>query len=507
MVAFAALEIQPEAVEKVDIPFGEWLPDQPEVNNPGAIEALNVIPAEGGYVPFPQHSPDLVSGVLIAAARGAATVLSPGDVTQVYVGTATNVYTRLGGGAYTSIYTGSLTNSNAWKFVRVNEQMVLIHPDHNIRRQTVGGNTPSVVVGGTPPKALTGAQVGDFLMLGNLYDDPNDANGRFPSRVRWGGFNNIDSPWVTSAITQADFQDLPAEGGPVMAIMGRELGTIFQARMISRASYRGLPSVFDIVTVEDKRGCIARDAVIDIGAYLFFIAEDGFFIWNGTNATPIGDAKVNRYFFSKLAYGMRHLICGAVDYVNGCVMWAFPTDSTGVLNEIIIYSYREGKFSHSIQTLEYLFTSAASNVTTEELTAPVESYTTSFDSAIYQLGGRSRLAAFNAAHAYGLFTGGAMAATIDTGEFSGPNSRRVFVNGTRPNVDLSAPQATVQVAKRDQLIGQPIAFSIAVAQEIDGTCPIVDDARYMRFRLNLPLGAQWNHAMGIEVARKAGGEF
>ena len=261
-------------------------------------------------------------------------------------------------------------------------------------------------------------------MLGDIRQDPDDGNGVFPARVRWGGFNNIDLPWVSNPATQADFQDMPAEGGPVVSIMGREVGTIYQARMISRASYRGPPAIFDIVPVEDKRGSIARDAVVDIGAYQFFIAEDGFFLWNGTNATPIGDGRVNRYFFSKLAYAKRSRIVGAVDYVNGCVMWAFPTDSTGALTEIIIYSYRENKWSHSIQVLEYLFSSALSNVTVEELTLPIEQYVDTFDSDIYRLGGRARLAAFSSVHAYGLFNGAPMAATLDTGEYSGPNGSR-----------------------------------------------------------------------------------
>ncbi len=505
--AFLNLDIPPEPVDTTEIAFGEWLPDAPEKDNPGAVEALNVIPAEGGYVPFKEHMPDGANGVVPEAVRGATAVVAPNDVVQLYAGSLSGVYTRYGGN-FTSIFTGPSSQDNAWKFIRVNEQMVMIHPEYLPMRSPVSSTTPAVVLGGSPPIAACGAQVGDFLMLGNLLSDPDDGGGAFPSRVRWGGFNNVDSPWISDPATQADFQDLPAEGGPVVGIMGREVATIYQARMISRASYRGPPAIWDIVTVEDKRGLIARDAVVDIGPFQIFPAEDGFFIWNGTNATPIGDAKVNRYFFNKLAYAVRSRMVGAVDFINGCVMWAFPTDSSGALSEILIYSYRENKWAHSIQTLEYLFSSASSNISIEDLIDPLESYGESFDSAAYRLGGRTSLAAFNTAHTYGLFTGQNMAATIDTGEFSGPQGRRVFVNGTRPNIDLTVPVATVQVAKRDQMIGQPVLFSsFPTAQEIDGVCPIIEDARYMRFRTMLPLGANWNHAMGIDVMRKAGGQF
>jgi len=34
------------------IPFGPWLPDRPNLQNPGATVALNVVPMPGGYGPF-----------------------------------------------------------------------------------------------------------------------------------------------------------------------------------------------------------------------------------------------------------------------------------------------------------------------------------------------------------------------------------------------------------------------------------------------------------------------
>lgn len=498
-------DIQPDLVARATIEFGDWAPDVPEFNNAGTTEALNVIPGDKCFIPFPQHNPE-VSGVAADTVRGAIAVNDIHDIVQLYVGTIGGVYTKLGG-VFTNILVAPTSDLYSWKFIRVNEQMVGVHPEVLPQRTPVDTTTAMVTVGGNPPRAGCGAQVGDFLMLGNLYDDPDDFHNAFPSRIRWGGFNNIDMPWISDPATQADFQDMPPEGGQVVAISGREVGTIFQARMISRATYRGPPEIFDIVQVEDKRGAISRDCLIDVGAFLFFIADDGFFIWNGTNSTPIGDDRVNRYFFNRLQYSQRAKICGAVDFVTGSVMWAFPTSVTGILDEIIIYSYRENKWSHSIQTLEFLFDSAASNITLDELLDPLETYPESFDSGFYRNGGRARIAAFNMDHTYGLFTGLPMAATIDTGEFTGPDGRRAFVNNVRPLVDVSAPVMNVQVATRDQFIGQPLIFGTPAFQELDGQCPVIEDARYMRFRTNIPADVIWKHAMGVEVSRKATGAF
>lgn len=506
MSALLNMGIRPEPYDTTEIPYGEWLPDAPELNNPGALEALNVLPGEGGsYIPMCAHSP--TAQIAPYTVTSAASVLLPNDVVQLYIGSSYGIHGAIGGGPVTSLWEGTSLDVNSWKFVRVAEQMVGIHPQYTTSKHTIGGLGAWSILGGSPPKAYTGAQVGDFLMLGNLTVDPDDGGNPFPSRVRWGGFNNIDAPWISDVATQADFQDMPAEGGPVTAITGREYATIFQARMISRATYRGLPQVFDIVTVEDKRGCIARDCVVDVGAWSFFIAEDGFFMWSGTNSTPIGDSRVNRYFFKRLQWSRRSRIVGAADFENGCVWWAFPTDSSGILNEIIIYSYRENRWSHSIQTLDYLVTSANSSTTLDSLTDSLESYTVSFDSPVYQQGGRQRVAAFNAQHAYGLYNGPSMAATLDTGEYSGPNSSRVMISHVRPLADISIPLITAQVISRNQVQGGGLEFSEPVGQEIDGTIPILDEARYMRFRTNIPAAQTWSHATGIEISRKAAGVF
>jgi hypothetical protein len=382
-------ELSPDPVQRTEIPFGEWLPDLQRLNNPGAVEALNVIPTEGGYVPFKAHTPDN-NKTMTNPVHGAAAVLDDNDLVQLFAGSGGGVFTSLQGTHnFVQIFGTSVGAKNAWKFIRVNDQMVAIHPQAFPQRTPVGTTTAMVAVGGSPPKAECGAQVGDFLMLGNLKTDPDDGNGFRPYRVRWSGFNNLDLPWVSDPITQADFQDMPPAGGSVRAISGREYGTIFQERTISRATYRGPPEVFDIVQVEDRRGCIARDSIVDVGAVQFGLAEDGFFIWNGTNTELVGTNKVNRYFFSRLQYSLRSRIAGAADFENGCVQWAFPTDRGCLQNEII----------------------------------------------------------------------------------------------------------------------EPIVWSDEVAQEIDGQCPIIDDARYMRFRVNLPDGTSWRHANGVEIARKPTGVF
>jgi hypothetical protein len=503
----ALSDIQPGGVDKADIPAGEWLPDQPTVNNPGALEALNVVPFGSNYAPFPSHEPQ-VNGAVPDAVHGAAAALLPGGITQLYAGTANGLYTRLAGAPFVLLEAASVNQDFSWQFIPFKTLMVALHQSLFPVKMALGATVAPANVGGTPPRAACGAMCGDFLVLGNLLDDPDDAHAAAPNRIRWSGLKNIDANWVTNNATQADYNDMPPEGGDVIAISGRTSMTIFQERKISFGRYVNLPSVWDIETVEEDVGCIARDSVVSLGAYKFFIAQDGFRVWNGTNSAPIGNGKVDKYFFNRMNYGRRGRIVGATDTENGCVVWAFPTSSDGTLSEVILYSYRDNKWSHSIQTVEYMLSSAVSTTTTEDLIGFTDDYPNSYvDDPSYVAGGRRLLAAFNQQHGYGLYSGPNMAATIDTGEFSGPTNNRVFASNARPLVDVAQQVATVQPVGRDQNEGGALLYGVETAQEIDGTCPILADARYMRFRTKLPAGAAWSLFRGIEIARKAGGQF
>ena len=486
------------------------MPDMPNRDNPGAIEALNVYPrAGGGYTSFRSHLPD-GTGPAPGTINGAIVVFDDNSEFQLYAATVNGVYLRDGTGNYNQVLNTSATPVDAnhhWHFPLFGEQIIAVRYDLFPHAATVGGG-PFSLLGGNPPKAACGARVGDFLVLGNLAVDPGDTvgTGPFPRRIRWSGFGNIDAPWVTDPATQADFNDMPAEGGRVVGITGREFGAIFQERMISRMTYVGPPTIFDIETVEADRGAMSNGCLIDMGGNVFFIAEDGFFLWNGTEATPIGDNKVNRWFYSQLNYAERQRIVGAVNHFNGCVMWAFPGGVSKHLTDVIIYSYRMGRWSHAKISMEYMLDGFSVMLSLDAYTdVPMDdmaSWPNTLDASDTD---RPSLAGFNTDHKYGFFGGTPQQAILDTAEVSGPNGERWFVNSVRPAVDVPNPVVQVQMMMRDQLMGDTVEFDPPVVQEITGECPVLGDARYMRTRVIIPEGSSWTVANGVEVYRKSTG--
>lgn len=504
MSAFAKLRIAPEDIEQVTIQFGEWLPDLMNLNNPGSCEALNVIPTERGYAPFKRIDP--IEGlVLPGVCRGATAVITARGEQRMYAGTDQALYAQVGHQfvtASTPFPYPALLDSYLWQFVQFGEEVVALHLEINPISTNIYGEGTFVTVAGAPPKAACGARIGDFLVLGNL-DETID--GRQPQRIRWGGFNRLDAPWTTDPATQADFQDMPSEGGAVIGIAGREFGTVFQEKIISRMTYVGPPTVFEIQTVEEGRGAMSVAGIVDVGAAIFFLSEDGFFQWNGVNSKPISSNRINRYFFGRLNYAARGRVIGALDVENECIRWAFPVGASTTPNEQIIYSYKEDRWTHALVDVDYLLSASILGVSLDDLHGDLDvDYPVTFDDPSFKRG-RELLAGFSDTHTFGYFRGLALAPVLETSEASADQGRRVLATSSRPLVDTEQFVCSVRVGLRDQLVGGPLTYGPKVLQEANGECPILEEARYMRFKVEVREGEIWNHAQGIEVWRKAAG--
>lgn len=72
------------------IRFGEWLPDQPDVNNAGVTVATNVIPAANGYrsfnsfVQFSNAADERIRGIFAGKDNDGTISLFAGDDNKLY---------------------------------------------------------------------------------------------------------------------------------------------------------------------------------------------------------------------------------------------------------------------------------------------------------------------------------------------------------------------------------------------------------------------------------------
>ena len=105
----------------MQIPFGEWLPDQPKFQNPGANTAKNVYFAARSYKPFPSLV-DYSTNAIADLSKGAGSFRSTDNTSYNFAATKETIY-QLASGTFTDRGAGGklLTNSYATCTITVSD--------------------------------------------------------------------------------------------------------------------------------------------------------------------------------------------------------------------------------------------------------------------------------------------------------------------------------------------------------------------------------------------------
>src|SRR5262245_17235917 len=397
----------------------------------------------------------------------------------------------------------SVGDSDTWQFCQFGNNVIGVSANVDPQHYIMGTSTDFGNLAGSPPHGATSvARVSEFVWLGKDFT------------VYWSAFGDC-TDWVPDPVTQAGNQELDQERGEIMCLIGLDYAAIFQERAIRRAIYVGPPVIwaFGQDYVEKARGAVARNAAVAWGRIIFYASDDGFYAFDGQSSTPIGYGKVDNYFTSNLNYAFRHKISCGIDYARKIVVWGFPTGSAQLISELLIYSIQDGRWTHDVLPLEFLFDTPAEPFTVDTFNllfpannldgavAPNDIDSASFDDR------RIRLAGFQVnSHALGLFTGAPRAATIDTKEFEAMPGKRALLTEVWPLGDYQQGAISASVGHRHALPGAAIDFTNATQMNRAGYCPQRIDARFLRVRQQITAGATWRRAGGVHyTATPTGG--
>lgn len=484
------------------LPFGDYLPDQATLGNPGATVALNVINEGGLYYPFPSLQATSTTP-LSAYARGAISVTGSDGNNYVYAGDATKLYflntatwtdaSRTSGGAYTT------ASDECWTFAKFGEKVVAVNWNDAPQIITLGTSN-FAALGGSPPKARAVAVVGDFVVLGNI----NDGTSRF-NTVKWSAFGD-EATWTGTPNNQSDEQDLEGNYGAIVRIIGGSSGLVFRERGIVRMEREGPPTVFGMYTVERQRGAISCGAVCDAGNAVFYISNDDFYVFDGQTSQNIGTQKIAKTFFADLNGSYVHRITSAADVQRSVVMWSYPGafNDNGQPNKIILYHWKSGSWAFAETEANALYAHISPGYTLDgldSLSGSLDALSASLDAAAYQ-GGRLSLGAFNSSHNSATFEGAALTATIESKEIDGGPGAAVFIDSVRPIVEGGSATITIQHGIRARQTDD-VSWGSSQSVNSDGAYDVRAGARYHRFRATIANG--FSKAVAVDVRAKAHG--
>lgn len=460
------------------IQFTEWLPDQPTTTG-ALLEANNVYPLTIGYGPFP-----LSNDLSTAASEDLNNVVAAKfDLeTQLFAGGATKLFkfNPTTAGLTDVSKAGGYSSVERWSFTQFGDAILASNNTAKIQAWYVGTSTAFADVSATAPIAKFITVVRDFVVAANIAGTPN--------KLQWSDIND-ETDWVSGGASQADYQII-AEGGNITGITGGEFGIVLLERAIYRMSYIGSPLFFQFDAISRNLGCNTAGSVTQYGANTYFLADDGFYMCDGTNVMNIGNDKVDEYFYDNMALAQQETISAAVDPVRNIVVWNYPNNNGG--RSLLIYNWLVKKWSSADTNSEYIVSLASSTIALEGLDAygTIDTLPASLDSRIWS-GGKFLFGGADGAKII-TFTGQNSTANITVGEMEfGYNS---VVTNARAQVDNGA--VTMSIASRREL-DDAVNYSATVTQNSDGRCPLRSYGRYHRIRVN-PTGT-WTHAISLDV--------
>ena len=485
----------------MQVPFGEWLPDQPEHGKQGANVANNVYHAANTYKRFPSLVSYSGSSTTSTDSKGAGSFRDNSNTVYNFVATRTNLY-QLASGTFTS-RKASLTGAadDFWTFTQFGEYVIASNgvdqPQYYLMGTSTNFANLSAIATDNPVFRVSGV-VRDFLVVGNITNATN--------RIQWSGINDLTT-W-TAGTSQSDSQDLPGSGGQVVAITSGEVGYVFRQNQIIRMDYVGGNTVFRLSVISPNRGAMYGRTVCQDNRQIFFYADDGFYQINGDQIMPIGVEKVNRYFDLNLNKAYSDRICAAVDPFNQLAMWLFPstsnaTNTTGICDKIIIYNYATQKWSLADASASTIFSQFVGAFTVELMdiiSENLENINAALDTD-YWSGGQMLLGAIDSDYKASIFSGTANECEIETAELEPFPGLRANITGVRPIVDADA---TLTVKSRERLADTESETS-SVSMRDSGINPVRKSGRYVRANVKVPSGTTFTHAQGIDlVASRAG---
>lgn len=355
------------------------------------------------------------------------------------------------------------------------------------------------------PRARHIAVIGQHVHLGYTYDGDD---GLVPNRGWWSQLGNASSwpvPGTTAAVSaQSDRNVFFGDAGAITAIVGGSTyGVYFQERAVHRADYQGGDLIYNFTRVESNRGCAVPGLAIPFGSRVLYFSEEGWFVFDGSGSTAVGEGKINRFFRNDFVWEFRHRVSYAVDPDAPIIKIGYvgAGHDNGQPNKYLLYNWAENDWTDGEEEHDHVAVVVNPgpdlSIDAEPTTIPddEEGDWDDVETATRVVGG------FDPAHQLATATGSALAAQFDFADLELSPGQRSLYRAARPLVTFGQP--SVAVAKRSTL-ADTLTYGAPQAMRDTGVCRQNADARYHALRMLIDAG--WTGDMiGLDVDYTASG--
>lgn len=493
-------------IKSEEIPFPEWRPDLGDYAS-GASEAKNCFSYSGLYKSIPQLTSS-TNAITVNKILGAFSMRASDGTTHTFAASSTKLYklngtswddvTRTTGGDYATATDGF------WSFCSFGDLVIASNYTDDIQVFDVLSATDFSRLSTTAPRAKYVFVANNFLICLNTVD----GDGVLPNRVRWSPLGAPTGDWTPSISTQAGFNDLFGGGFANIAGTGNQtFATIIQDGAIWRMDYVGGDQIFNFSLDVQERGSRIAQSVKTNGIVTYFLDEDGFYIYDGRSAIPVGRGKIDRWFFDRFNSSYSYRLTTSIDAVNRLFLVAFPTvlEGSEVPQTILVYNEVDARWTYIEQPLQVLYEGLTSGLTLEQLSSAypnLETVPYSLDSPFWQ-GGRFLSGAITTDGKAGAFNGStSYDGIIGTPELRLNTNGKTTVRAIEPIYEEGT--VTGRVGFRDSLTASVAYTDYQSVNTFTNEIDISINARFMRAEFKFT-GA-WDKAKGFTYTSRPAGK-
>lgn len=475
----------------VFIPIAPYCPDDAVLNPECSENISNVLLGPDAYLPMPSLEP--ISQAMQGEIRGSFAMRDAEGKVFIFLATANKLYIMDNiqndwrdisreGAAYAA------SKIAPWDFALFGNYIIAVNANDKPQIYEIGQSIKFRDMAGSPPRAGLVKIWGDFVCLMQLPDHP--------SRVHWSGLN--DAEFWKPGERNCDYQDFP-QGGRVQNSSEDSCPLIFLESAIYYGQFiPGSDIIFSFRKIQEKQGLKFYRAMAGRGQMLFYVDEGGFFqISNDGISRPIGygktNSKISGHFGAEAAN-----IAAAIDPYHSRVYWAIDYNNSGVFSEILVYDWLLCAWSRielELKALLPIYSVGYSLEGLDKVCANIDSLPYSLDDPKWR-GGRPILGALDAQGRLCSFSGPAMAAVVESQEFSLRSGLVQNLDYVRPVID--GDDFTLSVGTRAKPTAAVSWRRAQKPSKLTGRVHVLVRARYVRMKLHMPAGATWSHIRGFE---------
>ncbi len=479
----------------VYIPFGEWKPDETTVGADSLKKAYQVYANGVSYSPLKKLVPS--TAPMSTKSSGSASFIDRNGVIVTIAGDETNLYVNRGSSWENISKQGGYNGTGqVWRFAMWGDYILATNFNDPIQAWQIGSETTFDDMSPTAPRCKDMAIVNEFLVLVNTVDSIDSER---PNRIWWSPIANPFGDWVPSSATLCDYQDIQV-GSYCVGIVGGSYGTVMMRDAIIRMNFIGSPLAFSIETVQTDRGTVGIEAFASDGANIYFVAQDGFYLWNGSSSMSLSAGRIDNWFFNNVEQASGNLIISAFDVVKKVVYFGYPEKGEYENpNKMLIFSAISNRWSEADCNVSHFSQFLSKGYTLEELddiTTNIEDLPFPMDSNFYK-GGIPSVAGLGKDGVLYLESNENLSGTIITGDIGlcGNDSQMAYTQRIRPIVEGGSDHIMTLSAKPSlstlDIYGRDCALSRL------GDFTERKSGRYHSFTFQF--NGSWSSAKGFDV--------